>query len=750
MLDLRTDGNAVSRYGRTGIVMSSEGESSTSGTPSACTDAQQLAFFVQQVPVAMAIYDRDMRCIAASPHYLRDCGLDEYHPIAGTPLEALFPEVGCTIHSLRQRVHAGEELSAEEQPIERGDGMQWVNWVMKPWRRHDGQVGGALHYLDVRTDHVKARADLEASERRFRATFDNASVGVAHVAPDGSWLRVNGRLSEIVGYTPDDLLCATFQDITHPDDLDADLALLDRMKMGEIDRYSIDKRYVRKDGSIVWIELTVGCVRCEDGSLDYLISTVQDISGRKAAEDGLRASERLQRLILDGTLAFVGVMDLEGTMLEANATALHAGGLDRDDVIGRKFWDCYWWSHDPFEMERLEAAVGEAAKGNVVRYDAVVRMAGDTRMTIDFMLSPIPGDDGQVRLLVPSGFDITERKLQEDHVHLLMREVNHRSKNMLAVIQAIARHTAATGVDAFLERFTDRLQSLAAGQDLLIRGDWRAVDIEALLGAQLSHFVDMRGPRITLEGPAIEVNAAASQTLGMALHELATNAVKYGAWSTESGRVAIAWGLDGGDTDTLRFWMQWRESGGPPAVPPRHNGFGSTVIGRMVGANLGCNPVVDYPPEGFSWHLECTAGRVFGDRFAPPAPVVTAPRARNEDAQARRRILIVEDEALIAIELADLIDKEGYEVVGPAASVQAALDQIDLTGCDGAILDVNLGSETSEPVARRLRQLGKPFTVVSGYAREQLPPSMREATLVGKPVSPAALLSEINRVIGDA
>ncbi len=723
-------------------------QSSAGRNASPTDEARQLAFFVKQAPVAMAMFDRDMRCLAASPHYLSDCGLADDAPVAGMSLHDLFPPIDSDGRALLQRILAGEEHSAQEDRVERDGGPQWVSWAMKPWRFPYGEIGGALHYLDVRTEHVKARAALEASERRFRATFENASVGIAHVAPDGSWLRVNARLCEIVDYTPAELLSGTFQDITHPDDLDADLALLERVASGEIDRYRIDKRYVRKDGSTVWIELTVSCVRRQDGAPDYYISTVQDISARKAAEDRLRESERLQRLILDGTLAFVGVLDLYGTMVEANATALAAGGLVREDVLGRRFWDCYWWSHDPFEMERLETAVAEAATGKVVRYDAVVRMAGDTRMTIDFMLSPILDDDGQVRLLVPSGFDITERKQQEDHVRMLMREVNHRSKNLLAVIQAVARHTAATGADTFLERFTDRLQSLAAGQDLLIKGDWRAVQLEALLSAQLSHFVDVQGPRVTLDGPAVEVNAAASQTLGMALHELATNAVKYGAWSSASGHVAIEWGLSDGGKDPLRFWMRWRESGGPPVVPPGHSGFGSTVIGRMVGANLGCKPAVRYPPTGFVWDLECGAARVLDERFAAAGAATTPPPATAGDAHGRCRILIVEDEALIAIEIAELIDEQGYEVVGPAASVQAALDHIERTGCDGAILDVNLGRETSEAVALRLKEMGTPFTIVSGYAREQLPPSMRDATLVGKPVSPDALLSEIGRVIG--
>jgi PAS domain S-box-containing protein len=134
---------------------------------------------------------------------------------------------------------------------------------------------------------------------------------------------------------------------------------------------------------------------------------------RRRLQRELEESEARQRLIMDNTMAFAGILETDGTLAEANAPALTAGGLGRDDVVGRKFWDCYWWSHDPREVARLEEAVAGAAAGAVARYDAVVRMAGDTRMTIDFMLCPLRGPDDDVVALIASGLDITERKQAE-------------------------------------------------------------------------------------------------------------------------------------------------------------------------------------------------------------------------------------------------------------------------------------------------------------------------------------------------
>src|SRR5690606_10741995 len=126
---------------------------------------------------------------------------------------------------------------------------------------------------------------LRESERRFRATFENAAVGIAHVAPDGTMLRVNDRLCQIVGWSAEELTTRTFQGITHPDDVEPNLTLLRRVLAGEIDQYAMEKRYCRKDGSVVWCNLTVSCVRKDDGAVDYFISVVEDITDRKRAEE---------------------------------------------------------------------------------------------------------------------------------------------------------------------------------------------------------------------------------------------------------------------------------------------------------------------------------------------------------------------------------------------------------------------------------------------------------------------------------
>src|SRR5262249_50491041 len=235
--------------------------------------------------------------------------------------------------------------------------------------------------------------DITDRAKQYRATFENAGVGIAHLSPDvKKWLRVNGTFARIVGYQPDELVSKSEQEITHPDDLKSSFAEDERLRSGKVDSYEIEKRYVRKDGTTVWVHITGTAVRRNDGSVDHFVAVIQDIS---------------------------------------------------------------------------------------------------------------------------------ERKRAEEQVGLLLGEMNHRSKNLLTLVQVVARQTAVSDAEQqFIDRFTDRVRAIAANQDLLVRTSWRGVDVHDLVCAQLAHFSDLIGHRISLDGPKLRLNGAAAQAIGMALHEL--------------------------------------------------------------------------------------------------------------------------------------------------------------------------------------------------------------------------------------
>jgi PAS domain S-box-containing protein len=445
------------------------------------TDAAQQ--FIEQMPAAIAIFDGGMHYRAVSRRYLLDLAwlfsTEVFTPdeVIGRTFHEVSPDMPRRWGDAHARVLAGDELAQEEDFVPRADGRPvWVRWSMKPWRDVRGRVGGALLFSELNTEQVEIKHALAESESLFRATFENAAVGISHTTPDGRFLRFNKALSRILGWPAEELIAKSFQELTHPDDLQTELAQLQQLREGTIDSYSMDKRDLRKDGTVVWIRRTASCVRKSDGSIDYLVSVVQDISGRKRAEE---------------------------------------------------------------------------------------------------------------------------------QVHLLMREANHRVKNLLSLVQVIARQTAAGNPEDFIERFTERIKALAANQDLLGRDQQRGADLEDLACAQLAPFADLIGSRIAVRGPRLHLNAAAAQAIGLAIHELATNAGKYGALSTGNGRVDVGWQRDG-----ERFSMNWTERDGPPVRPPQRRGFGNTVIDSMVKRTVDGEVRLDYAPPGLEWHLMCPAANV--------------------------------------------------------------------------------------------------------------------------------------------
>ena len=255
------------------------------------------------------------------------------------------------------------------------------------------------------------------------------------------------------------------------------------------------------------------------------------------------------------------------------------------------------------------------------------RRADGSEFPADIMLSPIKIDRRQVVLAVVR--DTTERKRAEAHLQLLMRELNHRAKNMLSLVQAIARQTVARAPEDFMGTFTERIQALAANQDLLIRNEWQGVYVDDLVRAQLAHFADLIGARIAVHGPKLRLNSAAAQAIGLALHELATNAGKYGALSTDAGGVDVDWRLDGDI-----FTIGWTERNGPPVRPPERQGFGNLVLDLMARRTVDGDVLLEYAPSGLVWRLTSVASNALEP--ASPSAKVRAEEIQREQTAGRR------------------------------------------------------------------------------------------------------------------
>ncbi len=327
---------------------------------------------------------------------------------------------------------------------------------------------------------------------------------------------------------------------------------------------------------------------------------------RAALETTIATSAHLSALVATSGDAIMSVAP-NGTIMSWNAAAEQLFGYKPEEIVGKsKKMIVPGNRTGEFDNERSEVLAGGATRMETVR-----RRRDGSLVEVSINSSPILSPDGKVIAISSIIHDISERKAAEAHIQLLMRELAHRSKNQIAVIQSIAGQTARTAKTPadFLERFGSRLRGLSTSYDLLTSKEWNAVDLAELVDRQLEIFAGERSEQLVAEGPrGIVLNAAYAEALGLALHELATNAVKYGAWSTTSGKVAIAWSLDAADADAehrRRLRIAWTETGGPAVSPPQRKGFGSTIVERMVARSVHGTATMDYATEGVRWTLVC-------------------------------------------------------------------------------------------------------------------------------------------------
>jgi PAS domain S-box-containing protein len=333
---------------------------------------------------------------------------------------------------------------------------------------------------------------------------------------------------------------------------------------------------------------------------------VEAAKKRQSMERSLRESEDRLRLALASAGTGAWDWDLSTGIFTWDERMRELWGLGADEPVTL---ETYLGAVHQQDRGRTRAAIQKAQEpaANPVEYDVEHRIVGKRDGIERWVGSQGRAhfQDSTVVRMTGTARDITERKRAEEHVHLLMREVTHRSKNLLAVIQAMARQSkeGSKTVADFEMRFSGRLQALAASHDLLVQRDWHGVGVADLVRSQLGHYLDQHAKQIAIEGENMIITPEAAQNIGLAVHELSTNAAKYGALSVAKGKVHVMWSCSADPTGEPMFQMHWIEAGGPAVVLPDRKGFGQIVLEELAARALRGQARLQFDPAGVRWAL---------------------------------------------------------------------------------------------------------------------------------------------------
>ncbi len=338
--------------------------------------------------------------------------------------------------------------------------------------------------------------------------------------------------------------------------------------------------------------------------------------------------------------------------------------------------------------------------------------------------------DNNGRVVRVSGVtvDITERKKAEERQALLAREVDHRAKNALALVQSIVRLTRADDIPNYVKAVEGRITALARVHTVLAQARWQGADMRGLIDEELAPYQVGDTRRISVEGPSIMLQPTVAQTLALSIHELATNAAKYGALSVRQGHVDIRWRIDGDD-----LGLTWKETGGPAVTEPVTRGFGTRSVIASVETQLQGEAKFDWQAGGLICRL-----RIPGQQNLPVPGRRNASNGHRPEpsklAFTGSRVLLVEDEVIVAMTMNDMLTDLGYSVQGPLGRLSDAFASAMTQPPDVAILDVNLNGEMIYPLAEFLMEKKVPVLLVTGYGADGIDRRFARLPLLQKPL----------------
>lgn len=536
--------------------------------------------------------------------------IGDKHPDAfGRPAREFWTELWDDLEPLLKRVlDKGETVSAKDRPfyLERHGYPETVYFDISysPVRDRERNVRGVFCIVNETTERVKADAAVRESEERLRAIFSQSAADIALGELSGRLISVNDRYCEIVGRSKEELIGMRMQDITFPDDLPENKRLFKRLaETGE--SFEIEKRYIRGDSSLVWVSNSVSAIRDDKGSISQAVAISIDIGDRRQAQN---VEKHLASMIASSNDAILGI-DLNMTITSWNAAAKRLYGYSQADAVGKSVLMLV-----PDDRADEEPTIlRQVGAGRIVEPYETVRLRMDGR-PVEVLLSVSPIHDASGRVVGASKLaqDITARKEAERLQSFLVNEMHHRVKNILATVIAIARQTIGRDKASRddIEAFTSRIGSLSRAQDLLVHGDWQNADLTAIVTQAIAPYpADV----FLISGPLVPLPLKAVISLSLALHELATNAAKYGAVCARgSGFDFVA--VRSSEKSPAALTLEGGRRPGCYSTEP--TGFGTTLVERLLAAELRGSARITYARSGVTCLVEADISQLSEDATA--------------------------------------------------------------------------------------------------------------------------------------
>lgn len=467
--------------------------------------------------------------------------------------------------------------------------------------RHDYAVETSRRQHAAETLRAKD-AQLDTYARRFQTLADTMPQLVWAARPDGHFDYFNDRWHAFTGTAPGSTMGGVWEDIVHPEDRErAGTRWNQALATGG--PFEIEYRLRAKDGRYRWFMGRALPIRDKDGQVERWFGTCTDIHDKKLAESELAEEKnRLERLMISAPNV-IYITDLKRRRnIFINPQIFDALGYAPAELQGRSLDSLNELVHpeDLDRMEELSQATRRSADGEVREAEYRIRHADGSYCWFLMRETPFQRDgEGVIVQVLGSALDITARKEADEHQQMLIRELHHRVKNILATVQAIASATgrSARTFPEFRDDFSNRLVSLGRTHSLLTHEAWAGADLHDILANELQPYLGQASHRVTIEGPNITIPRDMAVSVGMAIHELTTNAVKYGALSVPEGRVDVTIETDGAPMEP-QLTVTWTERGGPRVKVPDRRGFGSLLLNRLLSSQLGGEVAIDYQPEG--------------------------------------------------------------------------------------------------------------------------------------------------------